>query len=282
MAIQSTRLGSNQISLTVQRYVARTEQTVLKTLGRLSSGLRTMSASDDAAGLAISERLRARVRGVAQAQRNANDGVSLLQTADGSLAEIADMLVRMRELAVEAANGTLGTSDRAPLNDEFVALRSEVDRIANVTEYNNLHLLDGSLSSGVTMHVGVDNSAYDRITISVGSARATAIGLSGGMTLSTVTGAQNALALIDSAIDDVSSDRGDVGAYENRLYASINNLATMYENYSAARSRIADADIAQETAIFARTQILMQAGVSMLSQANQLPAMALMLIEKAT
>lgn len=270
---------SNISSLNAQRNMLRTERSVGTAMSRLSSGLRINQASDDAAGLAISEKLRSQVRSLSQAQRNANDGISLLQTAEGALAESNDMLIRMRELAMQSANGTLGSAERLAIHEEFSALRSEMDRIANVTEFNGTSLLDGTLSAGVTFQVGTDNvAANDRITVSLSDSDAAAVGITSGMTLSTVTGARTALGLVDTAISSITTRRGDIGAAQNRLLTTINNLATSHENLSAANSRIRDADIAQESASFASSQILMQAGVSILAQANQMPSLALSLI----
>ncbi len=270
---------SNIASLNAQRHLRGTQRSLATSMGRMSSGLRINQASDDAAGLAISEKLRSQVRSLAQAQRNSNDGISLLQTAEGALAEDNDMLIRMRELAVQSANGTQGTSERLAIHNEFDALRSEMDRISEVTEFNGTNLLNGALSAGMTFQVGINNvAANDQITVSMGDSDAAGIGISAGMTLSTVAGAQSALSLIDSAISSVSSRRGDLGAVQNRLLSTINNLSTSHENLSAANSRIRDADIAQESASFARSQILMQAGVSILAQANPRPSLALNLI----
>jgi flagellin len=269
---------SNVNSINAQRNLVKTERGLTTAMQRMSSGLRINQASDDAAGLAISEKLRSQVRGLAQAQRNANDGISLLQTAEGALAESNDMLIRMRELAVQSANGTLGSAERTALNQEFTALKSEMDRIATVTEFNGTKLLDGSLSTGMTFQVGTGSTSSDQISVNISGAGSVAIGLSAGTTLANVTGARAAMGLIDSAINNVTSRRGTMGAAQNRLYSTINNLASSHENLSAANSRIRDADIAQESAAFARTQILMQAGVSVLAQANQLPGLALNLI----
>ena len=272
-------INSNLASLNAQRNLRKTERTLSTSMTRLSSGLRINEASDDAAGLAISEKLRAQVRGLAQAQRNANDGISLIQTAEGALNETSDMLIRIRELAVQASNGTLGTSERAAINNEFTALQAEIDRIANVTEFNGTKLIDGSLSTGLSFQVGLNDSAStDRITVSVSSAVATALGLSTGMTLSTATGAQASLSVIDTAISRVSTRRGDLGAIQNRLYSTINNLAATHENLSAANSRIRDTDVAAESAALMRGQILMQSGIAVLAQANQLPSLALSLL----
>ena len=272
-------INSNLASLNAQRNLRKTERTLTTAMTRLSSGLRINEASDDAAGLAISEKLRAQVRGLAQAQRNANDGISLIQTAEGALNESSDMLIRIRELAVQASNGTLGTAERNAINDEFTALKAEIDRIASVTEFNGQKLIDGSLSTGLSFQVGLNNNAStDRITVSVSSAVATALGLTAGMTLSTSTGAQASLGLIDTAISTVSTRRGDLGAIQNRLYSTINNLAAAHENLSAANSRIRDTDVASESAALMRGQILMQSGIAVLAQANQLPSLALSLL----
>ncbi len=271
-------LRTNIPSLEARRNMMTTEMSLKRSMGRLSSGLRINSAADDAAGLAISEKLRAQTRSLAQAQRNANDGISLLQTAEGALNEVSDMLIRIRELAVQSANGTLGFEERGSINDEFVALKNEIDRIAQVTECNGQHLIDGSLSVGATFQVGIQNLSQDRITVSIGPTGASAIGLTAGMTLSTVAGSQGTLDLLDVAIDAVTSRRGDIGAAQNRLFSTINTLSAAHENLSAANSRIRDADIAAESTNMARAQILMQAGISVLAQANQLPGMVLSLI----
>ena len=272
-------LQTNLGSLTAQRNLRRNEKGLHTSMGRRSSGLRINQAADDAAGLSISEKLRAQVRGLSQAQRNANDGVSLIQTAEGALNETSDMLIRIRELAVQSSNGTLGNAERIAVNREFTALRAEIDRIASVTEFNGLKLIDGSLSTGLTFQVGLNNNSNDQITISVSSSVATALGLTSGMTLSTSTGAQASLALIDTAISTVASRRGDLGAVQNRLYSTINNLSAAHENLSAANSRIRDTDVAKESANFTRGQILMQSGIAVLAQANQLPAMAISLLK---
>lgn len=271
-------LQTNLPALNAQRNMAMTERSLFTAMERLGSGLRINSGADDAAGLAISEKLRAQVRSLTQAQRNANDGISLLQTAEGALNEVSDMLIRMRELSMQSANGTLGAPERASINLEFTALRAEIDRVANVTQFNGTSLIDGSLSAGAVFQVGIQNLASDRISISLDSADTAAIGISNAMTLSTVTGARAALGLIDGAISAVTSQRGDIGAAQNRLYSTMEVLSAMHENLSAANSRIRDADMAAESAAFARAQILMQAGTSVLAQANQLPALALSLL----
>ena len=271
-------LRTNVAALGARRNMSSTEVEVSKAMARLSSGLRINTAADDAAGLAISEKLRAQVRSLQQAQRNANDGISLLQVAEGALNEVSDMLIRMRELAMQSANGSLGPLERVSVDDEFQALRAEIDRIAAVTQFNSQTLLDGSLSAGATFQVGIQNLGSDRITVSIGAADASTLGISTGVTLSTVTGARGALGIIDNAVTAVTSRRGDMGAAQNRLFTTIESIATTHENISAANSRIRDADIAQESTRFSRSQILMQAGASVLAQANQLPQLALSLI----
>lgn len=280
MALQSLSLQTNVGSLVAQRNLARNEKTLATSMSRLSSGLRITMAADDAAGLAISERLRASTRSIAQAQRNANDGVSLLQTAESGLSEISDILIRMRELAVQAANGTLGTSERLSLNVEFDQLRQEINRIADVTEFAGIKLLNGSQSTGITFQIGSGHSSSDSISISLDAAWASSLdaALGSSAAITTIALARSMMSSLDSALSQVSSRRGTIGAKQNRLFSTLNNLAAMNENLSAANSRIRDADVAAESANYSRSQILMQAGVSVLAQANQLPQMALSLI----
>ena len=277
-------INTNLASINAQRNLSRTETSLNSSLAKLSSGMRITAAKDDAAGLAISEKLRAQIRGLGQAQRNANDGISLVQTAEGALNEVSNALIRMRELGVQAATGTLGNEERGYLNDEFSALMTEIDRIANVTEFNGRYLLNGASCTGVAFQVGLNNVTNDRITVSISAVRVASLGGAGAastvsaQSISTMTGARNSLAVIDEAIKDVSNVRGDLGAAQNRLQTTVNNLATQRENISAANSRIRDVDVASETVAMTRSQILMQAGVSVLAQANQLPQMALSLI----
>jgi flagellin len=283
MGSAALNLQTNVASLSAQRNLQRNEHSLMTSMSRLSSGLRINMAADDAAGLAISEKLRASVRGLGQAQRNANDGVSLLQTAEGALNEVSDMLIRIRELAVQSANGTLGDGERVSLHDEFRQLREEINRIADVTEFAGLKLLNGAQAIGMTFQVGIGNKTNDRITVSLADSHVSQLWTSGtanmnGDTISTVAGARATMSHVDSAINAINRRRGVIGAKQNRLFTTINNLSSQHENLSAANSRIRDADVASETANFARTQILMQAGISVLSQANQFPAMALALV----
>ena len=273
---------TNAASLNAQRNLNKTQGQMGKSLARLSSGLRINQASDDAAGLAISEKLKSQVRSLSQAQRNANDAVSMLQTAEGAMNETSGLLIRMRELSVQSANDTVGGTERGFIQAELNDLRAEVDRIAEVTEFNGRKLIDGTASS-VTFQVGINNSTNDRITVAINDMHATALGTGAatrlsGLDISTITGAQTAMSVLDSAITDVSAARAELGAVQNRLHAGIQNLATASENLSAANSRIRDADIAEESAALTKNSILMQAGVSVLAQANQQPALALSLL----
>ncbi len=268
---------TNVSSITSQRYLHRNQRSLNQAMSRLSSGLRIVRASDDAAGLAISEGLRAQVRGLAMARRNASDGISMSQTAEGALNETHGMLMRMRELAVQAANGTMGDSQRNMLNDEFESLREEIDRIATVTEFNGTSLLNAAGS--VDLQVGIEDGADHRLTVDLESAHSAdlAAGLDAAA-ISTVAGAQASLDMLDTAISSVAGIRSNFGVVQNRLEVTIDRLHTAEENLTAAESRIRDADIAAETSNMTRGQILMQAGVSVLAQANQIPAMSLSLL----
>jgi flagellin len=275
-------LLTNVASLEAQKNVNDTQSQLQQSVERLSSGLRISHASDDAAGLAISSRLVAQLGGLQQASRNANDAVSMIQTAEAGLADVNTLLTRMRELAVESANGgTLGASDRASLNVEFSALQSEITRIVNVTSYNGQNLIDGSLSTGTSFQVGTFNTASNRIAFSLASADAVTLGVNTGQTdVNTQLSSQNAIDLISSAINVVSSTRAGIGAAEMRVAVTIDNLASVYTNLAAANSRIADVDVAAETAALTKHSILLQAGISVLSQANQQPTAALSLLGK--
>jgi flagellin len=269
---------TNVSSLGAQRNLAKTSNQVAKNIARLSSGMRINKSADDAAGLAITSKMSAHIRGLAQSKRNANDAISLIQTAEGGLNEINSLLTRMRELSVQAATGgTLVTSDRSALDQEFQALESEINRIVEVTKYNGQALINGEISGGVDFQVGIINTANDRVTLSVLSATATTLG-TGSSSLVTATKAQLAITAVDSAISEVASRRNTLGSAQNRLHVTISNLGSIHENLSSANSRIRDVDVAQETAEMSRNQILMQAGVSVLSQANQMPGMILSLL----
>ena len=275
------RVNTNIASLNSQRHLRFTRQSLDKSIEKLSSGSRINRAGDDAAGLAISENLKAQIRGLGQAERNAMDGVSLVQVAEGGMQEISSILIRLRELAVQAASDTVGPTERKFLNTEYEALLSEVDRIANATEYNKLPLLNGT-GSTFDIQVGTRNNPnIDRITFFDGSsADVSAVAL--GINLTSVAdkaSAQNSLSALDNAIVSVSSIRADFGAMQNRLQSIINNLAISIENMSAANSRIRDTDVAEETAELTKNNILMQAGTAVLAQANQSIANALSLLK---
>lgn len=277
-------VSTNIASLTAQRNLATNSKGLETSVARLSSGLRINKAADDAAGLAISEGLRAQIRGLAMVQRNASDGISLLQTAEGVLNSVHSMLSRMRELALQSANGTYGTAERAYLDDEFQRLITEIDRIASTTEFNGQALLSGDLAAGIAFQVGLNSVADDRITLSIPDAHTSTIGLSGGSPLmsqaiASANGALQALSSIDVAIADTSRIRGSLGAAQNRLEYTIENIQIMRSNITAANSRIRDADIAAEASEMARINILTQAATSMVAQANQLPQMALQLLQ---
>jgi flagellin len=278
------RIATNVSSLTSQRHLINTRRLLDRSLERLSSGYRINKAGDDAAGLAISEKLRAKTRGLIQAQRNASDGISLIQVAEGGLEEIQNILVRLRELGVQAASDTIGSQERRYLNEEYQSLKEEVDRIANVTEFNGTVLLDGTggtldfqVNTGGLNLLGVDRISFNAFKSDVNSDK---LGLE-ELSIDTKVNAQRSLAIIDNAIEDVSSIRGELGAIDNRLTSTIRNLSVSIENLTAANSRIKDVDVAVETSELTRNNILMQAGTSVLQQANSIPKMALSLLQNA-
>ena len=276
-------INTNVMSLNSQRVLTNSQSSMATSLERLSSGLRINRAKDDAAGLAISQRFTAQIRGLEQANRNANDGISLLQTAEGALDEVTNMLQRMRELSVQAMNGTVSAADRSSLNDEFAELRSEIDRVFKSTEFNGTNLLGTTAS--LTMQVGFKAGANYQIKIStfnMGSRTYAAGGISFAVAtttaISTVAKASGMVSKLDAALDNISAKRADFGAKQNRLEATVRNNANVIENQSAARSRVMDTDFARETANLTRTQILQQAGTAMLAQANALPQNVLALL----
>ncbi|NOT28967.1 MAG: flagellin FliC [Planctomycetes bacterium] len=268
------RVNSNLYSTGAQRNLSNVSARLGGNFARLSSGLRIASASDDAAGLGISERMRAQVRSLQQAGRNASDGVSLVQTAEGSLNELNGNLVRMRELAIQSSNGTLNTGDRTVIQEEFAALIAEIDRVAAQTTFNGVNILDGSTTS-LSIQVGTESG--ETIDIAFEDMQSAALGLS-GVDISDVSGAQAALDLIDTAVDSVSSLRGGLGSSQNRISSTIRSIAVAAENLASAESRIRDVDIAVETADLTRNSILQQAAVSVLAQANVQPQLALSLL----
>jgi flagellin len=276
---------TNTASLDAQRNLSKTGKALQSNFAKLSSGQRINNAGDDAAGLAISERMKSQIRSMSQAERNANDGMSLLQTAEGAMNENSGILTRMRELAMQSANGTLGDQERDALNTEFTQLRDEIDRIADVTEFNGTKLLDGSNTDGFKFQVGIGNSDADTITakmVSMTSDKygadaldltALDIGKTGGQ-----DGAQAALETLDKALASTSSSRATLGATQNRLTVTVSNLQSANVNLAAANSRIRDVDVAEESASMTRNNVLSQAGMAVLSQANQLPSAALSLL----
>lgn len=269
---------TNVTSLRAQSNLNKTTQAMAGHIEKLSSGLRINKAGDDAAGSAISSQLTAQEQGLKQANRNANDGVSLIQTAEGALNEMTGMVQRMRELAVQASNeGTMDATERGYLDQEFQLLESELDRVVNVTEYNGQKLVDGSVSAGVSFQVGMNNTGNDRISVSIANSGSTSLGINDEL-LTSSTGAQKAIAALDTALQTINTSRGTLGATQNRLEATMSNLSIMHENTASANSRIKDVDVAEESAAFTRSQILSQAGTSMLAQANSLPQSALSLI----
>ncbi|MCC6276749.1 MAG: flagellin FliC [Oligoflexia bacterium] len=276
------RINTNVASLNAQRNLMGTKLALDKSFEKLSSGYRINRAGDDAAGLAISESLRAQIRGLKQASRNAQDGISLVQVAEGGLNEISSIMIRLRELAVQAASDTVGPVERGFLNVEYDQLISEIQRIADGTEFNNTQLLNGT-GAVFDVQVGTRNNPnIDRIVFDASKADSTVAAL--GVNLTSVAdkaSAQNSLSAIDSAIISVSAMRADFGALQNRLQSTVNNLAVSNENMSAANSRIRDVDVAEETSESTRNNIMLQAGTAVLAQANQAGAQALTLLKSS-
>jgi flagellin len=271
------RVNTNVAALNAQRNLVNTTTSLNRSLERLSSGLRITRAADDAAGLALSEGFRAEIRGLVQAQRNGLDGISLLQVAEGALNETSGNLIRMRELAIQSANGTLGTAERGTLDDEFQALMEEISRIANVTTFNGTEMINDD-SASIVFQVGINNTTDDVITVTGVDATATGLGIN-ALAIDTVSNATAALATLDTAIADVAAQRGSFGTAQNRLESTIRSLAISVENASAAESRIRDVDVAAETANLTRLQVLQQAGVAVLAQANVSMQSALSLLQ---
>ncbi len=273
------RIGTNVASLNAQKNLYMTRLNTDRSMARLASGQRINQASDDAAGLAISENLKGQIRGMRQANRNANDGISLVQVAEGSLNEVSNMLIRLRELGVQAASDTVGDTERKFTDVEYQQLKSEIQRVTESTVFNGYDLLNGT-GGMIDIQVGVNNDPFrDRISFNSAAANASLEAL--GLTAETVgskEGAQLSLNVIDQAMTSVNAIRANFGALQNRLVSTSNNLLISDENLSAANSRIRDADIASETSEMTRNNILLQAGVSVLGQANQSQQLALKLL----
>ncbi len=276
------RIATNIASMTSQRHLRETRGNLDRSIERLASGYRINRAGDDAAGLAISEKLRAKTRGLIQAQRNASDGISLIQVAEGGLNEVQNILVRLRELGVQAASDTIGKDERRYLDEEYGSLKEELDRIANSTEFNGTYLLDGTggtldfqVNTGGDNLLGVDRISFNAYEMDVNTDRLNIADQS----VATKPDAQKSLSFLDEAIKTVSSTRGQLGAIENRLQSTVRNTGISIENVTAANSRIKDVDMASETAELTKNNILANAGISVLAQANNLPQLALALLK---
>jgi len=282
------RIFNNTASINAQNLLGQNNNRLSNSVERISSGLRINKAADDAAGLAISEGLRSDIRTLRQAVRNSNDGVSLINIAEGALNEQGSMLIRLRELASQAATGTTGSTERATIQLEFNALRNEIDRITHTTRFNDQNLIDGSLASSVSsanqifIQVGIDNNANSRINLNE-QLDLTAITVSAlnidSLSVTSASGALDALEAINTAIGSVTAIRGQVGSVQNRLVRTISNLNISVENLQAAESQIRDADIAQEVALLTRNQIMVQASTAMVGQANLIPQSVLQLLQ---
>ncbi|WP_413576770.1 flagellin [Bdellovibrio sp. HCB290] len=273
------RIGTNVSALNAQKNLYMTRINADKSMARLASGQRINQAADDAAGLAISENLKGQIRGLRQANRNANDGISLVQVAEGSLNEVSNMLIRLRELGVQAASDTIGETERKFLDVEYQQLKSEIQRVTESTKFNGYELLNGT-GGMIDIQVGVNNDPFqDRISFNAGAANSSldSLGLT-AESVGTKEGAQTSLSLIDNALTSVNAIRANFGALQNRLVSTSNNLLIADENLSAANSRIRDTDVAAETSEMTRNNILLQAGVSVLGQANQSQQLALKLL----
>ena len=273
-------INTNAGSLTAQRNLTSNARGMSQSISRLSSGLRIQSAADNAAGMAVAENMRAQQGGFKQAIKNANDGVAVIQTAESGYQSVSDILIRMRELAVQAANDSLSDTERGFLDTEFGDLKSEITRIANVTEYNGIKLMDGTGGDGsgvFVFQVGTRNTANDQVTVSLQAQDATAIGVTSDQ-VDTQTAAQASIDSIDSALEGLSTDRARLGSTINELNHAVDNLSATVENYGNALSQRRDADMAEESASFAKRNVLQQAGVSMLSQANQQPNLVMRLL----
>ena len=273
-------INTNIGSLNVQRSLQGTGRMLNKSIERLSSGFKINTAADDAAGLAVSEGLRAQTRGFTQGLENANDAMAILSTTEGTYSSISDILIRMRELAVQSANDSLTATERAYLDTEFTQLIGEITRISDVAEYNGIKLADGTAGDGsgnMVFQVGTRNTANDRVLITLTDQDAGALGVA-GLQVDNLLNSQAAITTIDTALSTLATDRATLGSTVNQLTAVVNNLALTIENLSAANSQIRDTDIAAESAEFTKSQVLMQAGTAMLSQANSIPQLALQLL----
>jgi len=274
-------IQTNVASLEATRNVSRNQRALTASYNKLSSGFRVNTAADDAAGLAISESMKSQIRSYTVAERNAADGISMAQTAEGALGEVHDVLGRMRELAMQAANGSLSSTDRDYLSTEFSSLQDEIQRIQASTKFNGNELISNAAAGDVAFQVGLTSDSNDQISVSFNGLSGLDDVINTGTTLLTGTDGANALAAldeIDSAISVVSGARATFGAAMNKLQVATNNIQTMRLNITAANSRIRDVDVAEESATMAKNQVLSQASISVLAQANQLPQLAFGLI----
>ena len=272
---------SNISSLNGQRQLSKTQRSLDSSLQRLTSGFRINSAMDDAAGLGVSEQMRAQIRGLSQAARNANDGLSVVQTAESAMGEISGVLIRMRELTVQSASDSISDTERDYLDTEFQELILEINRIAATTKFNGNVLLNGAFASGtgdLDFQVGIESGANFKITVNIDNVSTSGLGFAGTEDVKTKATSLTAMDKLDSALKTLSTARSNIGAKGNRLQVAGSAAEIMRENLSAANSRIRDTDVAHETSVLSRTQVLMQAGTAMLAQANQQPQMALALI----
>jgi len=284
----AVRIFNNIPSLTAQRILGVNNNRLALSVERISSGIRINRAADDAAGLAISEGLRSDIRALRQAVRNASDGISLMNVTEGALNEQSGILIRLRELASQAATGTVGSTERATIQLEFTALRNELDRISQTTEFNGQKLIEGSLASSVTsashilIQVGLDSSSHSRINLNteVDLGQMTSTGLSiHELSVTSADAALTALEQVNTSIGTLTAGRGKIGAVQNRLIRTISTISIAVENLSAAESAIRDADIAEEVALLTRNQILVQAATAMVGQANLIPQSVLQLLQ---
>jgi len=272
-------INTNVASLEAQRNLGIAQGRLGKSFQRLSSGFRINSAADDAAGLAVSESMRAQIRSYTVAERNANNGISMTQTAEGGLGQISSILIRMRELSVQAANGDLTSTDRGFIDTEFQLLKLELERLAESTEFNGKELLAGT-DFTIDFQVGINTTSFDTISVRFGGVSISTFGLSAsGVGGADATAALAAIDAVDAAFTTVSTARAGFGAAQNRMEVSVLNTQAIRANLSAAHSRIRDVDVAAETSALARSQVLLQAGTSVLSQANQQPQVALQLLQ---
>jgi flagellin len=270
-------IQTNISSMQAQKNLLGNQSNLTKSFNRLSSGFRINSAADDAAGLAISESMKAQVRSYTVAERNANDGISMSQTGEGALGEIHDVLGRMRELAVQSSNGSLTLSDRSFVQTEFTLLQSEIGRIQDSAKFNGKQLVNATATT-ITFQVGLDNTASDQITVSFGGLSLSSVTTSAAVSGATTSQALASLAIIDAAITSVSTARSNFGSAMNRMTVATSNIQTMRINIAAANSRIRDVDVAEETSMMSKNQVLTQAGISILAQANQIPQLASQLL----